>query len=279
MTTTILYHDSCADGFCAAYVAWLSIGDEGHYVPVQYGNPIPDITDSQSVYILDFSYDAETLKALAARSASVVVLDHHRTAQKDLDGLESPGLVVTFDMDRSGAGLAWDFFFRGDKPPLVQYVQDRDLWRWELPFSREISAAIAAEPKTFVRWQDIWISMGDDDGFNELVSRGDAILTAQKTHVASLAGKAFKAVVGGHAVPAVNSSLFQSEIGEELCRLHPDSPFAAIWFGLGLETEVWSLRSRNGFDVSLVAKQYGGGGHAAAAGFRATRGLIQETSK
>ena len=65
----------------------------------------------------------------------------------------------------------------------------------------------------------------------------------------------------------VNSLVFQSEIGDELCKLYPDAPFAAVWCQKTESLQAWSLRSIGEFDVSVVAAQFGGGGHRNAAGF------------
>jgi hypothetical protein len=264
MATFVLYHASCADGFGAAYAAWRSLGDAATYQPVQYGQPLPDLPDGATVFILDFSYSRDVLSALARRT-NLLVLDHHKTAEAELAGLA----CARFDLNRSGAVLAWEHFHPGEPVPLLlRYVQDRDLWRWELPESRAFSAALALEPRDFIRWDELAFGPSDGDGF---LARGKAVLTYQSQLVASLCDKAFPADVGGHRVPAVNSPSLQSEIGEELCHRHPDAPFAAVFFLKDESTEVWSLRSRNGFDVSAVARPLGGGGHPAAAGFTVQR--------
>lgn len=278
MKTYVLYHDNCNDGFGAAWASWLTLGDEDvTYVPVQYGRPLPEIRDGSTVYIVDFSYDRETLIALSQRSKRVTVLDHHRTAKEALTGLDGTNnnLSITFDMAKSGAVLAWEHFHPGEPLPLLlAYVQDRDLWTWKLPSSREFSAALSLEAREFGRWSDLETSLSDDslycDALTRFTAKGTVILEYQAGLVAGLAAKAHLARVGGHEVPAVNSPLFQSELGEELCKMHPDSPFAAVYFKLNPAEEVWSLRSRGGFDVSAVARQLGGGGHPAAAGFKVT---------
>ena len=73
--------------------------------------------------------------------------------------------------------------------------------------------------------------------------------------------------VGGHKVPVANGTVFFSEVGEELCKAYPEAPFAAYYMDRADGKRQWGLRSRTGFDVSAIAKQYGGGGHQAAAGF------------
>ena len=277
--TAVLYHASCADGFCAAYVTWQQLGDEAKYIPVQYEQPLPDLTGVSDVYILDFSYPRGVLLELAAREDifKVVVLDHHKTAQEDLAGLGDsvPGLLITFDMERSGAMLAWDYWNTTPAPAIVRYAQDRDLWQHALPGTREVNEVLAVEPRTFQNWDHMCKKLEFDKGFTDVIGEGVVILRAKQAHVTNLTSKAIWVNIGDHSVPAVNTSLFQSEIGESLNHRFPDAAFAAIWFCPELDVEIWSLRSKNGFDVSAIARQYGGGGHAAAAGFRVQSGTIK----
>jgi uncharacterized protein len=274
----VLYHGpSCPDGFASAYAAWTVLGDAAMYLPVRYGEQPPgEALLADRLYILDFSYPREKLLGLAGLvsngaldgPAVVTVLDHHKTAREALDGLQAPGLEIIFDMEKSGAVLVWEYFHPGKPVPLLlKYVQDRDLWKWKLPRSREFSAGLSIEPRTFERWRDLI-----DGGFRDRIcNNGRAILTAQRQHVESMASHAFMTTVGGYVVPAVNSPIFQSEIGELLCERHPEMLFAAIFFVTETD-EQWSLRSRGEFDVSAVAKALGGGGHRNASGFRRPRG-------
>jgi uncharacterized protein len=270
--TIVLYHGpSCVDGFGSAFAAWKSLGDAATYLPVQYGDPVPDTPVGGTIYVLDFSYPRRELIALARRSSRVVVLDHHKSARDELAGLGNsiPGLGVTFDMTKSGAVLAWEYFHPGTPVPrLLNYVQDRDLWTWKLSGSREFSAALAIEPRDFKVWDNIASDTADPGLLVDFIRRGAAVLKYQKGLVDGLAAKAILVTVGDHAgIPAVNSPLFQSELGEELLKRFPESPFAACWFMKDEVIEVWSLRSRGDFDVSAVAKSLGGGGHPGAAGF------------
>lgn len=277
MKTVVLYHDSCQDGWGACWAAWRALGTDGvSYIPVQYGQPVPvEAQTADRLFILDFSYPRDTLLALADACDEVLVLDHHRSAQAELAGLP----FTRFDMDKSGAVLAWEYFHQDEPVPmLLRYVDDRDRWVWKLQNSREISAALSIESHDFGHWSDLvklaedWFWYGSER-FVQFIRGGIAILAAQRQHVESLASKAFMTEIEGHQVPAVNSPLFQSEIGEELLRLYPGVPFAACYFIQSPGVEIWSLRSRasdpgGGFDVSAVARILGGGGHRCAAGFR-----------
>lgn len=267
---TVLYHADCYDGFGAAWAAWKALGDAARYEPVRYGDSAPALhnCDQGTLYVLDFSFPLETFVALA-KEFKVVVLDHHKTAHDDLVSLTARpglrGLHVRFDMEKSGARLAWEHFHPGIAPPrLIDYVEDRDLWRFALPMSREVSATLRSYPMDF----RVWDALNTD----VLAAEGVAILRFQDRMVAQMADNARLTILGGHVVPAVNATLFFSEVGDLLCRRHPDVPFAAYWFDRGDGRRQWGLRSRHGFDVSAVAKRYGGGGHPGAAGFTTAGG-------
>ena len=64
----------------------------------------------------------------------LIVLDHHKTAMEELQPLlDDPesGITGVFDMGRSGAALAWQYLAnKKPLPELLQYVEDRDLWRF-----------------------------------------------------------------------------------------------------------------------------------------------------
>lgn len=281
-STIVLYHGAgCADGFGAAWAAHKALGSGSDvlYLPMTYSTNLPAEIDGtvSRIFILDFSFSRENMLKLAGLADQVVCLDHHHTAEQALDGLDGsvPGLTVQFDMDKSGAVLAWEYFHPGKPIPyLLQLVQDRDLWHWRLPGSKAYSAAIASYPKDWDTWD--WLAGTIEDDYSEamsLLSEGEAILRAQDLMVESIANRARYQDIAGYRVPVVNSPTLQSEVGDYLCNKHPDAPFAAMFSVLapekdgGPEKRVYSLRSRNGFDVSAVAKSMGGGGHKAAAGF------------
>lgn len=141
----VIFHDNCPDGMAAAAIAYLHWGDNATFHAARYGAPPPDVT-GLDVVIVDFSYPRTMLIGMHAVAASLVVLDHHKTAQADLEGLA----FCTFDMERSGATLLWDHIAAQDDPPcprlFAEFAEDRDLWRFKLPRSREVSVAMWSRP-------------------------------------------------------------------------------------------------------------------------------------
>ena len=146
MVDLVLYHEACPDGFCAAWLIHQKWPD-AQYVPMQYGKEPPDVT-GKDVIVADFSFSRAKLLEMKEKAKGLLLLDHHATAETDLKDL---GFCV-FDMKRSGAMIVWDHLFGGEAPPIVQYVQDRDLWSWKLPNSHEVSACIASYARDFHAW-------------------------------------------------------------------------------------------------------------------------------
>lgn len=259
----VAYHANCYDGFGAAWAAWRKLGDEGvEYRAVSYGEAPLDLhnTDQGKLYLLDFSYQRKILLMLA-KEFDITVLDHHKTAKADLEGLP----FATFDLEKSGAVLAWEHFHPGDPVPLMlKYLEDRDLWRFALPGSREVSQWMRSWPFDFLRWDHLNILF--DESLENIIAEGVALLRFQDQQVGLMADRVEWITLAGHRVPCVNATLFFSEVGEELCKRHPEAPFSAYYLDWP-DRRQWGLRSRAGFDCSVVAKAYRGGGHPGAAGF------------
>lgn len=151
----VIYHSGCWDGFTAAWVARKKY-PEAEFVPAQYGDDPPDCK-GKNVYILDFSYPLDVMQSISKESAYLCVCDHHKTAEpvlREFRGVYS--VCVKFDNDKSGARLTWEYFFGENNchtlqkiPIIVAMVEDRDLWSWKLPYSREVNACIRSFPFDF----------------------------------------------------------------------------------------------------------------------------------
>jgi uncharacterized protein len=247
----VLYHAECSDGFGAAWAIWKRF-PAARFVPVKHGHPPPEGLHSQRVVIVDFSYARPILEALAAETKALLVLDHHITAEQALAGLP----YTYFDQSKSGAVLAWEWAHGNAAPWLLNYIQDKDLWKWALPGSREINAALASYPFDFKLW--------DEFSQSTLEQEGRAILRYEQELVGKLSAQAVLVEFQGQVVPSVHSAILTSQIGE---RLSPHHPFCVIWHDRD-GRRFFSMRSReDGSDVGAIAASFGGGGHTHAAGF------------
>ena len=255
----VIYHADCTDGFGAAYAAWKLLGNRAEYHACKHGHEPPNVK-GKNVVILDFSFNNETTKSMIEAADDLLVIDHHKSAMVELHDISN----TQFDMTKSGAMLSWEFFHPGKEPPkFIQYIQDRDLWKWELPYSKEFSAAFDMVPFEFEDFE----KFEDDSVFDDAVKRGSYILAYSKTVIKKVCDKAAMRKMDGMDVMVVNSSHWMSEIGAKLA---PDCDFAMIWYYDHEDriTKV-SLRSfHDTIDVSEIAKKHGGGGHRKASGFQ-----------
>jgi len=255
----VIYHAECTDGFGAAYSAWKQLGNRAEYYACKHGTPPPDVKE-KNVVILDFSFDNATTKKMIEDSNELLVIDHHKSAMVELHDISN----TRFDMTKSGAMLSWEFFHPGKDPPkFIKYIQDRDLWNWELEYSKEFSAAFDMVPFEFEEFE----KFEDDSVFDDACKRGSFILAYSKTVVKKVCEQAQKRKFEEMDVLVVNSSHWMSEIG---ARLAPDCDFAMIWYWDHEQkhTKV-SLRGfHETVDVSEISKKFGGGGHKKAAGFQ-----------
>lgn len=247
----VLYHADCSDGFGAAWALWKKF-PSASFVSVKHGQPPPSDLKDRRVVIVDFSYGRSILEDMASETKELLVLDHHITAEKNLEGFPK----AYFDQTKSGAVLSWEWAHGTPAPWLLQYIQDKDLWTWALPGSREINAALASYPFDFTVW----------DRFTQasLEQEGQAILRYEQELVGKLAAQATMVEFQGVVVPSVQSAILTSQIGE---RLSPHHPFCLIWHDRD-GRRYFSMRSRaDGTDVGTIAASFGGGGHTHAAGF------------
>ena len=242
----VVYHGPhCPDGFAAAFCAWLRLGDSARYVPVDHpATVLPEGLAGQRVVCVDFAFNAELTQQLLASAKSLLVLDHHASAQAALAALPDENKV--FEMAQSGATLAWDFFHGegsgskyaapgavarapGDATPLLlRYVEDRDIWRWAMWESEAFCAGLNMVEKDFGAWR-AQLEAGEA-GVRALVENGRAVVAYQRktrdSHVQRAAPVRIKGApphVGVGLV--VNGSTLASDIGNALCQVRlPGGP-------------------------------------------------------
>jgi oligoribonuclease NrnB/cAMP/cGMP phosphodiesterase (DHH superfamily) len=267
MKPLVIWHSPCMDGFTSAWAIWLKHPDWEFY-PGVHGMPPPDVTNRE-VYMVDFSYKRPVLVEMAKAASIITIIDHHASAEKDLDGLcnELDNISTVFDMKHSGAYLTWAFFHPTVPVPLfVRIVEDRDLWLFKILGTRELCSVIFSYDYSFEKWNQLRWDLEDPLTSNQMRSEGAAIERKAAKDILELTTK-FKErmVIGGQEVWVVNLPYTLSSDAGHL--LSKGEPFAACYWKEPLGW-VFSLRSgEEGSDVSEIARKYGGGGHKHAAGF------------
>lgn len=275
----VIFHGrDCPDGFAAALAAWLFYGARAEYLGLDHGD-VKSLADlpllaGRAIYILDFSFYEPLLRGIELQAAKLVLLDHHLSAAEKLSGFQCRSGGVHFDMSKSGSRLAWEFFHPEEPvPDLIRFVEDRDIWLWQIAQSAAFLAALDMEPFEFSRWQTIvgfdapqlaaYIERGQamDDKFSKL-----AELIAQGAQALTFNG------VQGLMVNA--PGVFHSLVGDLLCQ--KSGTFALLWTVDKKAVVKCGLRSKPGFNCIALAESMGGGGHAQACGFKMPNLRLQE---
>jgi len=284
----VIYHAGCLDGFGAAYAAWRKFGDRAEYMPAGYGK-VPSLrADGRAtVYLVDYSIPRKEIEQWR-KMRKVVVIDHHQSAASELEGLDD----CIFDMNQSGAVLAWKYFCPGeDVPQLLRHIEDRDLWRFRMDQTREICAALYAYDFDFAGFDE----MVRVEPLDTLFQEGIAIRRWQEKAAIQLIKnpeviELDKVAIGPDECLCVNAPyMLASDVCDRMivrlyAKAQSERPliddkvwegFSGVsgWHGFVASWSfmdgkyVYQLRGKGSVDVSEIAKMYGGGGHKHAAGF------------
>lgn len=318
MKPLVIYHASCADGFGAAFAAWLKLGDDAEYAPMQYGKEtdqfftLEDGTfDSdlnilnREIFILDFSFPRWVMDGLFSVAKRVVWLDHHKSAfemwcedgERSMCEQSNGRDEVILDNNKSGAMLAWEYFHPGTEVPLfIQHLDDYDRWQFKIDGTKAFQKAIWSHaPWSFKQWVEWFYDC--EAGFNhkywaDFYTEGEAILRAHEQNVQSVVknaarkctievvsvrpglgdpwkpGKEQRSFDADYEVTGLAANCpphLQSDVGHELA--NQSGTFGLLWCIDKDNRCKVSLRSNGEYDVSAIAKAFGGGGHRNAAGF------------
>ena len=271
MRRTCFYHAGCPDGFGAAWAVWRVWGDAAAYVARGHDDPLQAREhEGDLVVFVDIAPDNASLLGLLGHAAQVVVLDHHVSSRARYERdpelareVRAGGHLVRFDLEHSGAVLAWQHFHPGEPVPgLLRYVEDQDLWRWKLPRSEEVTAAVASHPRQFEAWDAL-----ASTSVEKLADEGIALVRANHTEVERALHQSHPVWLGKRRIEAVNAQHLRSWIGHELAkRASFGRAWGLVYRLLGDRVDA-SLYSIGDDDVSAVAAEWGGGGHRNAAGF------------
>jgi hypothetical protein len=271
MKRNLVFHAGCPDGFGAAWSARRAWGDDARYIPRSHDDDFdPERFEDELVVFADISLTNPLLRRLGEVAGEVLVLDHHLTARDHFasdpsleNALTADGHRVHFDLERSGAMLAWEHFHPDEPAPdLLRYVQDQDLWNWELPESEEINAAIGSYPRRHDDWDKLAARP-----IGSLADEGRPIVRANRIEVARALAHAHPVAFGSQRIEAVNARHPRAEIGHELAtRAKYGQPWGIVYRVVGSRVDC-SIYSLGDCDASAIAIQFGGGGHRNASGF------------
>lgn len=295
----IIYHKNCMDGLASAFIAKTTLEKkclEVECIAIQYGEESilfgenekqqlnEPLSKEDTIYFVDFSLKRHLMIELSLMVKEIIVLDHHKTAEENLRGLEEEleNITIIFDMNKSGTTLCYEYFFDSGltKKEVFNYIADRDLWKWELPQSKEINEYLRfiIKPNDLESFKNMYVSF-HESWFGE---NGSLLLSQINKQVASKVKKVQDIKILDIDFKIINATENISELGNKICEEY-NTP-AIIYFITEDNQVVLSFRSLDTLpDVSIVAAALGGGGHRNACGctlsFNTFMKLINEPIK
>ncbi|XP_015883754.2 uncharacterized protein LOC107419528 [Ziziphus jujuba] len=299
----VLYHYPCPDGAFAALAAHLFFSAASlpvMFFPNTVYNPITldqlPLAEISDIYLLDFVGPSGFVREISSKVSRVVVLDHHKTAVESLCGESSSSfgenVERVIDIRRSGATIAFDYFkekVASDKVVrefdrvrrLFEYIEDGDLWRWNLPNSKAFSSGLKdlniefhvhLNPSLFKQLLSLDLEEVISQGMTSLSKKQELIDDAlSQSYEIALGGGAF-----GHCLAVNADSILElrSELGHQLAtksrNLKLRAIGAVVYSVPELENDKLlkiSLRSVDSEDTTPISEEFGGGGHRHASSF------------
>ena len=280
----VIYHGgNCHDGFLSAYTVWKYYNEQTlnmtkpkiEFFPAQHNSQPPDVS-GKKVYLLDMIFPLDILNMLIEESASLLIIDHHNTSESVLNKISD--VYKIFDVSECCATLTWEHFYPDKNLPLLyEYVRSRDLFLNDREYIEEFD----------ISW-DLTIRNSDGQFDFSLISpylqNGEvpkllSLGCILNRHQRNLISKVIrnisfcplklstgKLVITGY----INTSMLANDIGSECLKEYPFLDFCACFYVDSINgLTQFQLRSTDDReDVSVIAKEHGGGGHRNSAGAR-----------
>ena len=254
-----IHHNKDLDGFSSGAIVKRKF-PEAKLIGWDYKNEVPDFEQlkGQEVIMIDVSFPIDKIIELS-KICDLTVIDHHVSFYKDVD-----------EAFKAACEIGWEYLFPDEKVPYAITLLGRyDTWRqkegnWEeetLPF-QYWARLECTSPETFPDF--LFWEIAD---LEEQIEIGSYIIDYQEQQdMLACQRSAFEKEFFGFRGLCLNARAFSSNTLASV--YNPEKHDVMVGFEYtGTKWSV-SLRSaKDNVDVSLLAKQKGGGGHKAAAGF------------
>lgn len=273
----VFHHNKDKDGWCCAYLFHrffyfypqhkrktdlFNPERKVSFNPFNYGNSIPEFK-YQDIVFADISPTRQDAERLLRDGNKIIIIDHHKTAYETLKDLD---IDYIFNNEHAACVLIWEALFSDPVPQLVLYIEDADLYKFALPNSKIVNEVIRSYADTNIEFDHL-ISISPNLNSPEIITEGEAIIRAKQQYITSALKTQHWVTLGTRRIAAICCAVPQliSELGNILA--HEYGGIGAVYFVRADEQTEVSLRSEGDIDVSIIAKELGGGGHKNAAGF------------
>ena len=275
MTKTICFHHNDPDGHASGAIVRYALGEAVTLIESDYdGTPIPwgKVEEAEQIIVTDFSFPAADMQRLA-EGRELVWIDHHKSAIAEFEKIALNWAGIR-DISEAACVLTWRYFFpERPTPRTIVLIGDYDTWRWaeadtgafnESLYNQDHEASNDAFWKPLLEDDRTTVKRMTEEGARLREVRLRKIERLVETH-------SFEVRFDAHRTLVVNAQgngdlgQYGRDEGYEIVYCYIDQMQNGT-----LTTNVTLFSAK--VDVSQIARRYGGGGHAGAAGFSFPRG-------
>lgn len=282
----VLYHKGCPDGIGGAFPFWMENKDriaanesEDDGTKVLFrgikrsDDPPYALLEGKRVICIDFCFSPEETDKLSEICEYIIFFDHHITDIRKFNGYYADNVEYLFDTSRAASQIAWEWVYPNEQVPwFINVIADRDLWKWELPYSKEIGKSLYHFG--WYRWDklyELYQRLDEEESLKySFRVEGIALMESEKKETEYACSSSRLCIFEGYKVRLTTCHPnIRSEVGNRLANM-PDCDFAAIWRYF-FEVDEWRINLRCTKScktpINRIAEKFGGGGHSNACAF------------
>lgn len=279
----IFYHEKDLDGWASGAIAnYYHRNEKVELIPYDYykEKELHNLLDknAEKIYFVDCSADPKLLKEYS----NIIIIDHHKSFIEKAQGYKFKGIQ---DINFAGCELTWFYFYpEYETPYFISLLGRYDIWdkssidEWNkkiMPFQMGMRLRAYNPNENFLFWKKLLVNCFSKENVfrlldfqNKTIEEGRLILEYQSnedTKIVKL--NSFEATFEGYNVIALNHTRTNSQVFNSAW--NPEKhDIIFMWYNIKGERYTVSLYTKkDDIDVSLIAKEFGGGGHKQAAGF------------
>lgn len=273
MNTLCLHHND-ADGRACGAIVRRALGKEVNLYEMDYGDSLPLdlILVADHILIVDFSLPKEEMGKLADYH-QFTWIDHHKSALDEMDGTADSWSGIR-DTSEAACVLTWRYFFPDQPvPKTVILIGDRDIWRWAEKDTGAFNEGLY-QHYTRPNNDELWEPLLDNDPeiLAKMIETGGTIREARLREIRrAIPRYSFSVTFEGYRTLVINLR-GSGDLGEKIRMMGYQMGYCYVDKVSEGQLMTYVTLYSDQIDVSQIAKEFGGGGHAGAAGFHFPRG-------
>lgn len=276
------YHSSDLDGHCSGALVKMAY-PQCEMIGINYGDEFPwdtlqpmEKNKGEMVFMVDFALQPFDEMVKLQTRCELIWIDHHKSAIEAAETTSSFLPHGVYIKDGIGAcQLVWEYLTKNSlvgkepkTPTFVKLLAEYDVWNHSdvmaLPFQYGMRHQKDTSPKNI----ELWTSLFDTERVQQITEIGGIILEYQDSQNAKYVKScAFETELDGLKLIAINLMLTNSKIFDSVW----DSEKYDGMLTFGYRKGRWTVSlysDKPDVDMSIIAKNRGGGGHKGAAGFQ-----------